>query len=70
MDVLSPGPRSTPPDLDGSDRLYVPSLTVPEMLVITKVADKSTLQNTDRSSWPSRITSVGVCVGVNEGVKV
>ena len=68
--MLSPGPKSTLPDLDGSDRLYVPSLTAPETFVITKVADKSTLQNTDRSSWPSRITSVGVLVGVKEGVKV
>jgi len=50
IDVLSPGARSTLPDFDGSERLYVPSLTAPEILVITKVADKSTLQNTARSS--------------------
>lgn len=33
-----PGSKSTGPLLDGSDNTYVPSLTLPEMFVIRKVA--------------------------------
>ncbi len=64
------------PVWEGSDRLYDPLLTEPEMLRIMNVALRSELQKTCKSNWPSTISRVGVrdgvnvMVGVKEGVLV
>ncbi len=50
MDMFPPGGRLIGPLCAGSDRLYVPLLTEPEILRMTKVALRSVLQKTCKSS--------------------
>jgi len=50
MDNRPPDARLTAPLWAGSDKLYDPSLTEPETLVMTKVALRSVLQNTFKSN--------------------
>lgn len=45
-----PGAISTGPLCEGSERVYVPSLTLPEIFEIRKRAVWSVLQNTFRSN--------------------
>lgn len=50
ISIKVPGAISTEPVAEGSERVYVPSLTLPEIFEIRKRAVWSELQNTFRSN--------------------